>query len=302
MIYDILLRSSGDILIPSDQFKRNTRSENSKSRGTYGPCGLCGRSFASRLRYRSHRFVVCRVRQLESHWGLAKFSRKTLGLCPSILRTCRLVHLEASPTLYRSNSFRFEDAATLNCFRWSTDIQQAVHLQRIHIQLPKSDAKAGTDQGEYVGSDAWWNYLTGPTFSLAKDFPHLKGLALTLGRGLAVSDAATITSNFQLLVRNMYRLDWIQIIGLNDETLLELLMPIVKKSYQNNSNRVLRTKITEYDMFVGWKNAVVWWGLPGEQAPSEIQAYAGDRRYRHRLFRIINGNEVSYTSGHSFLE
>ena len=34
------------------------------------------------------------------------------------MSTC--IHREAAPLLYRTKSFRFEDAATPNLFRWST--------------------------------------------------------------------------------------------------------------------------------------------------------------------------------------
>ena len=108
----------------------------------------------------------------------------------------------------------------------------------------------------------------------------------------AVANAASVTTNFELLARHIRRLQWLQVIGLNDEELLGVLEPVVRNAIDSptNSRKGLRTKISEYRLFTGWRNATLWWGLPGEEAPCEMPAYEGNKRIRSQLFRIVDGD------------
>lgn len=293
MIYTQLLLSAAEIYIPSNQFKRQ---RNSKGVGMYKLCALCDRSFGRIESYMSHQCLGCgqlrwpkRPEQAPSFW-------------PALLRTCRLIHHEAAPLLYRTNTFRFEDAATPNSFRWSTNQVQAPSIQRIHVLMPSTRLRTPRRRERNHGRSPWWQYFMGNPFSLATDFPHLKGITITLGKGLAVASSQDVRAHFELFAKHMYRLDWLQIIGLNDPTLLKYLYSIVESANRDHDRKGVQTEITEYNECIGWKNAIIWWGFPGEKAPCEPTPYTGDRRVRKRLFRIVVGNVVSYAAGQSFLD
>lgn len=297
MIYTLLLHSVAEILIPSDQFKRQ---RNSKRIGIYKLCELCGRSFGRIESYMSHRYIGCGQSSSLMRWP--KSPEQTPNIWPALLRTCRLIHREAASLLYRSNDFRFEDAATPNSFRWSTDQAQAPLIDKIHVLMPFTRHRIPRNRARYYGQNPWWQYFMGNPFSLATDFPHVKGITITLGRGLAVASAQDVRKNFELFAMHMYRLDWLQVIGLNDPTLLKYLYSVVERADQGHCRKGVQTKITEYKECIGWKNAIIWWGLPGEEAPRKPTPYTGDRRVRNRLFRMVDGNVVSYAAGQSFLD
>lgn len=108
--------------------------------------------------------------------------------------------------------------------------------------------------------------------------------------------------NFQKIFREcMYRLDWIQVIGLNDESLLGVLRPIVERLDDRKGEKGVQVKVEEYENSVGWKNATIWWGEPNSEALCAIPEFTGDRRYRLRFFRIVDGCHVSYATGESFI-
>ena len=117
-----------------------------------------------------------------------------------------------------------------------------------------------------------------------------------------MASAQDVRTNFELFVKYTYRLEWLQVIGLNDPTLLKYLYSVVENPDEGYCRKGVQTKITEYKEWIGWKNAIIWWGLPGEEAPCEPTPYTGDRRIRTRLFRMVDGNVVSYAAGQSFLD
>ena len=141
----------------------------------------------------------------------------------------------------------------------------------------------------------------GDPFSLASDFPRLKGITITLGKGLAVANAQDVRTSFELFAKHTYRLDWIQVIGLNEPTLVKYLYSVVENVDEDHIRKGVQTKIHEYAECIGWMNAIIWWGLPGEEAPCKPTPYTGDRRVRKRLFRMVDGHVVSYAAGQSFL-
>ena len=296
MIYKVLLHNSADILIPSNQFKR----QRSSKVGIYQLCALCGRSFGRMESYMSHGYLGCGQSSNLMRWP--KRPEQAPSLWPAFLRTCRLIHAEAAPLLYQSKTFRFEDAATPNCFRWSTDQAQAPLIESIHILIPRRGISRNTTN--YHNRNPWWRYFMGSRFSLATDFPHLKGITVTLGKGLAVANAQDVRMNFELFAKHIYKLDWLQVIGLNDPTLLKYLYSVIERGDDDDGRgrKSVQTKITEYKECIGWKNAIIWWGLPGEEAPRKPIPYTGDRRVRNRLFRMVDENVVSYAAGQSFLD
>ena len=297
MIYTELLHSASDILIASNQFKRQS---NSKGFGIYKLCALCGRSFGQVESYLSHQTIGCGHSPSLMRWR--KRPDQDSSLWPGLLRTCSLIHLEAAPLLYRSNVFRFEDAATLKSFRWSTDQAQAPFVERVHVLMPFTRHRRRKDRESYHARNPWWRYFMGEPFSLATDFPRLRGITITLGSGLGVANPQDVRKNFELFAKHIYRLDWLQVIGLNDATLVKYLYSFVERAEEGQCHKVVQTKISEYEECIGWKNAIIWWGLPGEQAPCEPTPFTGDRRVRKRLFRIGDGDVVSYAAGQSFLD
>lgn len=116
MIYEMLLIQDGGMSIPNGHFKRIKPSRD-------GPmplsCSRCSKLFASdkdplHLSHDKHYNV--------QHSRMSTSSSSILpelpAASPSILRTCRLVHLEALPILYTKNTFCFSDPATASTFCW----------------------------------------------------------------------------------------------------------------------------------------------------------------------------------------
>ena len=297
MIYTLLLHSVAEILIPSNQFRRQ---KNNNGIGMYKSCVLCGRSFGRIESYTSHQYLGCGQSSSLMRWP--KRPEQAPNLWPALLRVCRLIHVEAAPVLYQSNHFRFEDAATPNAFRWFTDQAQSPFIKVVHVLMPFSGNRIPRDGEKYIARNAWWLYFMRNPFSLATDFPHLKGITITLGRGLVVANSQDLRTSFELFAKHMYRLDWLQVIGVNCSTLLPYLYSIVERADEGHGRKSIQVEITEYKECVGWKNAIMWWGLPGEEAPCKPTPYTGDRRIRCILFRMVNGNVVSYAAGQSFLD
>lgn len=160
--------------------------------------------------------------------------------------------------------------------------------------LPK-----GCAENTAYRANPWLEYITRARFGFATDFPSLKGVTITFSRGLAVADAGTMKSHLNTFMKYMYRLDWIQLIGLNDVGLLGHLKPILKSSEQPDSQKVLRTQTSKYDTCVGWTNASIWWGMPDSKSPCEIPSFNGDPCQRWCLYRYQDGVKVSYTAGGS---
>ena len=283
MIYTQLLHSAAEILVLSVQFKRQRKCIGN---GNYTLC----------TRHESHGPYQSMGCGQSSRWP--KRPGQIPSLWPALLRTCRLIHREAAPLLYRSNTFCFEDAATLSSFRWVTDQAQAPLIKNIHVSMPRMPGSRKI----YHCSNAWWQYFVGQPFSLAKDFPHLKAITITLGQGLAVASSQDVRVSFELFAKHIYRLDRVQVIGLNDLTVLEYLYPVVERADDGHGRKSVQMDITEYKECIGWKNVIIWWGLPGEEPPCEPTPFTGDRRVRCRLFRIVDGETVSYAAGHSFLD
>ena len=293
MIYTLLLTSLTEIFIPSNQFRR----QRNRSVKTPRLCRLCGCACSRIESYWYRQYVACGYSP--SPMRLPKCPEQAPVLWPTFLRTCRLIHREAVPLLYRSNSFRFEDPAIPNSFRWSTDQNQAPFIERVHVIMPFTFAR---NSERHDGRSPWWQYFTGERFSLTSDFPHLKGITITLGNQLAVANSKIVRTNFELFAKQIYGLDWLEVIGLNDPPLIKYLYSVVEKADGGRGRKGVQTKITDYKECIGWKNAIIWWGLPEEEVPCNPTPYTGDRRVRKRLFRIGDGDSVAYGVGQSFLD
>ncbi len=309
MVYNLLLRGPQEVFVASGQFKRKSISRVGKSAPSSASftCRGCGLAIGgSRSVFYRHRLFYCNKSRYNNAWSLTELDRNEYegsGLSPAILRTCRLVHLEAVPILYRTNSFRFEDAAAARQFRWQTDMQQAGYVQKIHIMLPYgcSEMTDPTAHGKRSNLHPWLNYLTNGRQGLPNDFPNLKGITLTFGRRLAISDAKTVRNHFDTFMRYMYRLDWIQFIGLNDVRLITHLKPVLERSNGSNGEETIQAKFSDYEEhFIGWTNVSLWWGSPGSEPPCNIPAFAGYHGERWRLYPMEDGEDVTYTAGSSY--
>jgi hypothetical protein len=129
----------------------------------------------------------------------------------------------------------------------------------------------------------WWRYLEKSRFNLAQDFPHLKGVSVILDRAEARVRAETVALNFRKFRECMYGLNWVQVVGLDEEELLSVLYPIVERPLEGNGVKGVRVKIEEYEKFLGRKSATIWWGEAGEEAPCAAPDFARDEQYRHQL-------------------
>lgn len=168
MIYEMLLIQDGGMSIPNGHFKRIKPSRD-------GPmplsCSRCSKLFASdkdplHLSHDKHYNV--------QHSRMSTSSSSILpelpAASPSILCTCRLVHLEALPILYTKNTFCFSDPATASTFCWKADRTQAILVQEIVIRLLSP---------LYRVRDPWLKYAAKKS-GLAQDFPHLRRMTVEL--------------------------------------------------------------------------------------------------------------------------
>lgn len=317
MIYENVLVQEGGISIPNDAFKR-LKGTRESPRPAY--CGSCTAVFSNRDIFSRH--------SCSAHDG-RKFGdpdRAMLDepgipalpcICTSILRLCRLTHLEASPMLYRKNAFYFGVPTTARAFVWKADRTQATFIQEITFTLITPRFRNQNHP------DAWLRYVTRRKDGLAQDFPHLKRMVINLKGWFRCESAARIRPVFLDISECVRGLDWVHVNGLNNEKLLEYLEPMVtrKNDSQLLQDRAqdnitehaadcswrplpplthVRRNVTESTNALGWKNATLWWGTsegstPYERRPSEPS------RCRERLFRLGSGEDDTYITGSSYL-
>ena len=110
MIYELLLIQEGGMSITSDIFARR---DYGRTGSRPYKCMFCGHALLSE--------DGC-VQHVAKHHGRANpgYQRPFRPLLPvvstSLLRTCRLIRLEASPILYSRNNFHFSDPTTVCIF------------------------------------------------------------------------------------------------------------------------------------------------------------------------------------------
>lgn len=304
MIYKELLIQEGGMSIPSDSFKR-LKSPRQGSRPAY--CDCCAAVFSNQdnLSQRHH----CSTRDLISRSDNSDFPDLPTA-STSILRVCRLTHVEASPILYTKNAFRFSTPAVAQDFLWKSDHTQAVSMQEIIVTLAFPSS-----------SNLWWNYITQSKAGLAQDFPHLRRMIINLRGPFAIASTSTVRSTFQRIAENFRDLDWVHIDRLVNEGLLDHLKPMVFRSHGSQvlqrrvqshvtgtsavdigwpCSQMVRCSTSESINYVGWKNATLWWGTSESRAPYRpipSEPYP----YRDRLFRLGSGDDDRYAIGSSFL-
>ena len=212
-------------------------------------------------------------------------------LYPEILRTCRLIHREACPLLYRGNNFHFREPLTSDSFRWSTGAENAAWVEEIGLTFWRS------------ANFTWWSeYICRKKFNFQDNFPHLKRLTITLVGGLLIAETKQLRSDCELIGQNIRGLASVRIVGLNDESVIEAFKPMVERLKTSpRDSRNVQANITEFPAYVGWKNVTIWWGHEGKRpshAASEPEIWPNLRR---RLFRIGTGPNFTYATGESYL-
>lgn len=257
MIYELLLIQEGGMFIPSDIF---TRRDYGRTGSIPYECMFCGLVFLSDK--------GC-VQHLAKHHGHAGWShwqplRPLLpGVSISLLQTCRLFRLEASPILYSRNSFHFCDPATASNFRWGTDCAQAGAIQEIGIKFGSQYFKKVTP---------WVTYLTKRTLSLGRDFPHLRRMTINLGVWLGVESANQLSSASDRFRQMSQGLDWVLVLMLNNERVLDCFERLVdREDDRNNGTKEVRRHVWANETGDPWKNALLWWGSPAEVVPPKYR-------------------------------
>lgn len=253
MIYELLLVQEGAMFLTSDIFARR---DYGRQDSTSYLCELCGYTSLSSYGCQHH------INKHHSRGGLS--FRQQLGpplpiVSVSLLQTCRIIRLEASPILYTKNAFHFSDPTTATNFRWCADCAQIVAVQDIGIYLHSL---------LFTQFSLWSTYLTKSTFSLGQDFPRLRRLTFNLNMRFG-----EMGSRLLRLMSEMYRmrspgLDWVRVVSLTDEMVLDCFEPLVdrKDSSKDEKNEV-RRHVWANEKGVLRKDAVLWWGSQDGAVP-----------------------------------
>ncbi|KAL9611423.1 MAG: hypothetical protein Q9167_003930 [Letrouitia subvulpina] len=218
----------------------------------------------------------------------------TPHISTSLLRTCRAIHDEAIPFLYRDNKFHFSDLSTALEFRWTSDARQSGWVKEIALDVAKD-----LFRGSLKGNPGGWKW------QFAEDFPHLKRLIVALGGPatlMCTSDLRRLCTNFS---KSVTGLDWLHVIGLNDLGMVPYLEPMVIKSGATDNGKKkdetsipIQTNITEFQLARGWKNVTIWQGE--DQSPPPYVPRPGDDfgPWQYHLYpRQLSNDEFSYTQG-----
>lgn len=196
------------------------------------------------------------------------------SISTTILRSCRLIHAESQPFLYRANAFHFDSPHTLHSFRRQTAKHPSVRIQELSLQLGPSD--------NYHIRTAWERYISAPSEGkkkcLQNDYPHLKRLTIELTGLYKFHGTKHLQKLLESFAQAIAGLDWVHIIGLNDEAIISDLKPMVCTAQPSSSDdkhasslareiESVQSHLTEFDRAVGWKNVTLWQGTPRSRPP-----------------------------------
>ena len=174
----------------------------------------------------------------------------------SLLQTCRMIRFEASPILYSKNRFHFTDPVAANNFRWATDSAQARATQEIEIKMCWPAMR-------------WTAYFTARTFSLGQDFPNLR--RLTIDTVCTDYEEQSLRSMSKGLRGRSPGLDWVLVI-LHNEGWLRHFEPLVDRGEDSrNDKKEVQRHVWAKERGHPWKNALLWWGAPGEVLPHKCK-------------------------------
>ena len=194
------------------------------------------------------------------------------GVSVSLLQTCRIIRLEASPILYSKNNFYFADPATASNFRWGTDCVRAKATQEIGVKL-----------GCWQRLEPWATYLTKRTLSLGQDFPHLRRMTIDLHIWCGPEDIDLLRSMSEGFRQRCERLEWVLILAFSDEEVLDCFAPLVDgENHSENGKKEVRSHVWPAKSGRVWKNSLLWWGSPGEAVPQKYRLVGRQPRRRQR--------------------
>ena len=267
MIYKPLLVQDYGVSIAHDALKRIKRPRDGNQ-----PC-ICtdsGIFFTNDANLAIHRRSIHHHRRLE----LPKSPElpDLPHMNPAILRTCRLIHDEAAPILYKCNSFCFSDLITADNFRWITS-KYACSIQEIRFNCAISRQKPHV-----------WKHLS-------INFPQLKRIRLRLSTPMDRLYSFEQMWQLEELARHFRGLDWVQIQGCRWCKLVKPLIPMVERDSETSLMHVQKhlavpapavepipagptvdepfpSDLEVRDTILttlSW--TTLWWGCDGEQAP-----------------------------------
>ena len=255
MIYEMLLVQEGGMSIPSDVFAR--RHHKRKDSVPY-ECSTCGLVFLSRDGCEKH--ITYRHRR----WGsqaLAVWEPLLPHVSTSLLQTCRIIRLEASPILYSKNSFHFCDSATASNFRFAIDRAQAGAIQELGIKFGH----------QMISFRSWQTYLTKGRLSLSQDFSNLRRMTIDLDFGWGPERAEELRSMSNRFRDTSQGLDWVLVSKLQNhhyDIVLDSFEPLVaKENDPGKGKKEVRRHVWAHRKSTMCKNALLWWGSPGEAVP-----------------------------------
>lgn len=264
MIYELLLIQEGGIYIPRDIFVRR----DGRTGSTAYECLSCG--LISPSSHGSKQHIV------EHHPRVRPTSFHPLrvllpGLSVSLLQTCHIIRLEASPILYSRNSFHFNDPATASNFRWGTDCAQAKATQEIGIKKMLRCTPLET----------WVAYFTKRTLSLGQEFPHLRRMTIDLQFSWGCESADLLRSMSEGLRQRHQRLEWVLVLAFGAEEVLDCFKPLVDgANASDNGKKEVRQHVWPVMSGSVWKNSILWWGSPGEVVPQKYRLIKRQPRLR----------------------
>ena len=192
------------------------------------------------------------------------------GVSVSLLQTCHIIRLEASPILYSRNSFHFTDPATASNFRWGTDCAQAKATQEIGIKMVRC-----------TPLEPWVAYFTKRTLSLGQDFPHLRRMTIDLQFSCGCESADLLRSMSEGLRQRRQRLEWVLVLAFGAEEVLDCFKPLVDgENASDNGKKEVRQHVWPVRSGGVWRNPLLWWGSPGEVVPQKYRLIGRQPRLR----------------------
>lgn len=252
MIYKLLLVQDYGLAIAQDMFER--RSRRSRRPRPYS-CPRCGSFFIKSANLVRHERSSYKHSIRDSDPPDDPKLPDVPAIDTPILYTCRLVHDEATPILYKFNSFCFSDLRTSNDFRWSIGTENACLIEDIRFHGAIWDQK-------------------GPEWKLlSEDFPQLKRMCLRVSTPWDIEYVNFMYWQLGDLARHFRGLDWVHLLGPSALEGVEFLTPMIHRDSETGNRHVqkygsvLPPDGMEEDEYLKQGHATIWWGRDGEQPP-----------------------------------
>lgn len=254
MIYELLLVQEDSMFIPSDTFARN---KNKRTGTVPYQCRFSGLIFLVKDGFLAHR----KKHGEGCGWIDGATGHSLPGVSISLLKTCRLIRVEASHILYSRNSFYFSSPATASKFRMSTDCAQAGAVHELGIIFGGS---------YYDMARPWLTYLFKFRYSL--DFPHLRRMTIYFGTFMGFQDGKLLRAMSEKLGGRCHGLECVVFVMVPDDKILDYFEPLVdRKDDPENGKMAVQRHVWANTRGYIWKNALLWWGCPGEALPPKYE-------------------------------